>query len=134
MLHGPWWILNLAFYQPLQMSIKISRKDTAFMILSSFRHRAKLLLILTFSCVQSLIRTVSIVNSMVSSAIWKRLSKKTIKLHESEGWVLFEVFEKLTSACFFPNCNFSRKSIIRQTMCLKLTLLQKKKHIKKNGN
>ena len=41
-------------------------------------------------------------NSMVSSAIWKKYVRvclpKTIKI--AEGRVLFEVFERLTSACF----------------------------------
>ena len=44
-------------------------------------------------------------NSMVSSAIQKKHAQvsfsKTSKQHESEGRVLFEVFEKLTSECFF---------------------------------
>ena len=43
---------------------------------------------------------------MVSIAIWKKharvsFSKRLSKLHESEGQVQFEVFEKLTSVCFF---------------------------------
>jgi hypothetical protein len=42
---------------------------------------------------------------MVSSAIWKkRVFQRLSKLHESEGRVQFEVFEKLTSVCFFSNC------------------------------
>jgi hypothetical protein len=43
---------------------------------------------------------------MVSCAIWKKyarvsFSKPLSKLHESEGRVQFEVFEKLTSVCYF---------------------------------
>ncbi len=42
---------------------------------------------------------------MVSSAIWKKRARVSFqrrsKLHESEGRVQFEVFEKLTSVCFF---------------------------------
>ena len=42
---------------------------------------------------------------MVSSAIWKKHARvsfsKTIKIARAEGRVQFEVFEKLTSVCFF---------------------------------
>ena len=43
---------------------------------------------------------------MVSSAIWRKHARvsfsKTIEIaRESEGRVQFEVFEKLTSVCFF---------------------------------
>jgi hypothetical protein len=39
---------------------------------------------------------------MVSCAIWKKNMHEWLsKLHESEGRVQFEVFEKLTSVCFF---------------------------------
>ncbi len=43
---------------------------------------------------------------MVSSAIWKKHARVSFfqrrsKLHEFEGRVQFEVFEKLTSVCFF---------------------------------
>jgi hypothetical protein len=52
---------------------------------------------------------VSIGNSAVSSEIWRKKHaqvsfQRRSKLHESEGLVQFEVFEKLTSV-FFPNCN-----------------------------
>ena len=42
------------------------------------------------------IRDISIGNNIVSSAIWKKHARV---LYEEQ--VLFEVFEKLTSACFF---------------------------------
>ena len=52
--------------------------------------------------------TISIGNSMVSSAIWKKHARvsfsKTIEIRrrsKSEGRVQFDVFEKLTSVCFF---------------------------------
>ncbi len=53
---------------------------------------------------------------MVSSAIWKKTCTSEFfkddrsKLHESEGRVQFEAFEKLTSVCFFQ--------IARETMLL----------------
>ena len=38
---------------------------------------------------------------MVSSAIWKKHARREFFKDESEGRVQFEVFEKLTSVCFF---------------------------------
>ncbi len=51
-------------------------------------------------------REICIGNSMVPSAIWKkharvRVFQRRSKLHESEGRVQFDVFEKLTSVFFF---------------------------------
>jgi hypothetical protein len=61
---------------------------------------------------------VCIGNSMVSSAIWKRkmhewVFQRLSKLHESEGRVQFEVFEKLTSVCFFQ---IARETILINSM------------------
>ena len=61
-------------------------------------------------------------NSMVSSAIWKKHARvsfsKTIKMHEFEGRVQFEVFEKLTSVCFFQ--------IARETILLLVNNIHEK--------
>ena len=47
----------------------------------------------------------SIGNCMISSAIWEKTCTseffKDLKMHESKGRVLFVIFEKPTSACFF---------------------------------
>ncbi len=59
---------------------------------------------------------------MVSSAIWKKHARvsfsKTIKMHEFEGRVQFEVFEKLTSVCFFQ--------IARETILLLVNNIHEK--------
>ncbi len=71
--------------------------------------------------------TICIGNSMVSSAIWKKHARVSFssvvfqrrsKLHESEGRVQFDVFEKLTSVCFFQ--------IARETILLLVNSIHEK--------
>ena len=70
------------------------------------------------------IRDISIGNNMVSSSIWKNM--RECMLYEEQ--VLFEVFEKLTSACFYLFINlalihrkFNMKRIFPPIMLCKIT-------------
>ncbi len=55
---------------------------------------------------------------MISSAIWKKTCTSEFFKDESEGRVQFEVFEKLTSVCFFQ--------IARETILLLVNNIHEK--------